>query len=168
MIPACLIWLVWQERNNHIFEDNERPFDLLKPLLFYSLFQCTSIWGFTQCISISSFLQSVSFSSWAFCIYFMSKVFIIVNTMFISFNKSLTMDACSSISTGSVYTSESNMFVQSKLPTTPFPIFKGKAFHLFKKIERVTDRIYKRSFQTLICMCEIKNMRLLAVFLQLY
>ena len=56
MIPTCLTWLVWQECNNRIFEDNERSFDLLKPLLFDSLFQWASISGFMQCISISSFL----------------------------------------------------------------------------------------------------------------
>ena len=24
MVPACLMWLIWQERNTHIFEDVER------------------------------------------------------------------------------------------------------------------------------------------------
>ena len=55
MIPGCLQWLVWQERNNHIFEDNERSLDLLKHLLFGTLFQWACIWGPTQCISISVF-----------------------------------------------------------------------------------------------------------------
>ena len=30
MVPACLMWLVWQEHNTHTFEDFERPLDLLK------------------------------------------------------------------------------------------------------------------------------------------
>ena len=65
MIPGCLQWLVWQERNNHIFEDNERSLDLLKHLLFGTLFQWACIWGPTQCISISAFynLLAASFSS---------------------------------------------------------------------------------------------------------
>ena len=47
--------------NKCIFEDNERFLDLLKHLLFGTLFQ----WGCTQCISISAVynLLAVSFSS---------------------------------------------------------------------------------------------------------
>ena len=85
MIPGWLLWLVWQEQNNHIFEDNERSLDLLKHLLFGTLFQWARIWGLTQCISIFAFynLLADSFSSWAFCIFVMSRVFIIMNAMFI-------------------------------------------------------------------------------------
>ena len=63
MVLACLMWLVWQECNTHIFEDNERPLDLLKSLLRGTLFQWARIWGCTNCISISKFLHSVHFSS---------------------------------------------------------------------------------------------------------
>ena len=59
---ACLKWLVWKECNTHIFEDKERPLDLLKSFLFGTLFQWASIWGFTNCSSISEFLQFVSLS----------------------------------------------------------------------------------------------------------
>ena len=55
MIPGCLLWLAWQERDNRIFEDNERSLDVLKHLLFGTLFQWVRIWGLTQCISISTF-----------------------------------------------------------------------------------------------------------------
>ena len=34
MVPACLMWLVWQERNTRTFEDKERILDHLKSLLF--------------------------------------------------------------------------------------------------------------------------------------
>ena len=40
------MWLVWTERNTCIFEDNERPLDLLKALLFDTLFQWACVWGF--------------------------------------------------------------------------------------------------------------------------
>ena len=63
MVWACLMWLVWWERNTCIFEDNERPIDLLKYLLFGTLFQWAHIWGFTNCIPISEFLHSIHFSS---------------------------------------------------------------------------------------------------------
>ena len=38
MILGCLFWLVWQEQNDCIFEDNERYLNLLKQLLFGTLF----------------------------------------------------------------------------------------------------------------------------------
>lgn len=63
MVLAELMWIIWQERNTRIFEDSERPLDLLKPLLFGSLFLWTLIWGCTSCISISDYLLSLSFSS---------------------------------------------------------------------------------------------------------
>ena len=44
MVPTCLMWLVWKERNTSIFEDKERPLDLLKAFLFGTLFQWTCIW----------------------------------------------------------------------------------------------------------------------------
>ena len=63
MIPACLMWLIWWERNNRTFEDIVRAIDLLKPILAGTLFQWGKIWGFTQCISISEFLLSIRISS---------------------------------------------------------------------------------------------------------
>ena len=38
MVLPCLMCLVWQEQNTHTFEDIERPLDLLKSLLFGTLF----------------------------------------------------------------------------------------------------------------------------------
>lgn len=60
-------------RNTLRFERNERPLDLLKFLLFGTLFQWACILGFTQCISISNFLESTCFSSWVICICFISE-----------------------------------------------------------------------------------------------
>ena len=62
MVPACLMWLVWTERNTRIFEDKERTLYLLKALLFGTLFQWACVWGFTNCISISDFLHSIRLS----------------------------------------------------------------------------------------------------------
>ena len=64
-MKLLLMWLVWQERNNCIFEDNEISSDILKHPLFGTLFQWARIWGLTQCISISAFynnMLAVSFS----------------------------------------------------------------------------------------------------------
>ena len=48
MVPACLMWLVWTERNTCTFEENERTLDLLKALLFSTLFKWARVWGFTN------------------------------------------------------------------------------------------------------------------------
>ena len=56
MVQGCLLWLIWQEHNTNIFEDTDRPVDLLKSMLVGTLFQRSGIWGVTQCISISDFL----------------------------------------------------------------------------------------------------------------
>ena len=57
MVPACLMWLIWRERNTRNFEDVERSVDLLKSLLIGTLFEWSHIWGFTQFVSIFYFLQ---------------------------------------------------------------------------------------------------------------
>ena len=81
MVLACLMWLIWQECNNHTFEDIVRSTDLLKPILVGTLFQWVRIWGFAQCYSIFDFLLSVQISFWVICIHFKNRVFTIVNTM---------------------------------------------------------------------------------------
>ena len=75
------MWLIWQECNNHTFEDIVRSTDLLKPILVGTLFQWVRIWGFAQCYSIFDFLLSVQISFWVICIHFKNRVFTIVNTM---------------------------------------------------------------------------------------
>jgi len=56
------MWLVWMECNKRIFEDKEGTLDLLKALLFNTLFQWARVWGFTNCISIFDFLDSIRLS----------------------------------------------------------------------------------------------------------
>ena len=48
MVPACLMWLVWTECNTCTFDENERTLDLLKALLFSTLFKWARVWGFTN------------------------------------------------------------------------------------------------------------------------
>ena len=65
VVPACLMWLIWKERNaGHLrtFEDIERPIVLLKSLLARTLFEWSCNWGFTHFISMSDFLIFVSSS----------------------------------------------------------------------------------------------------------
>ena len=70
VVPACLMWLVWQERNARIFEDKARTLEHLKCLLFRTLFLWARIWGCTNCTAVADFLVSISFSSWSSCICF--------------------------------------------------------------------------------------------------
>ena len=74
---------------SHTFKDKERFVDLLRSLLFGTLFQWACILDFTQCISISTFLQFAIFRSWFICFYLFSGLFIIVNTMILYINKIL-------------------------------------------------------------------------------
>ena len=63
LVPGCLIWIVWLERNRCSFEDNEKTLDELKVLCqrrFLEWFRC---WGFTDCSSLSEFLSSLSLVS---------------------------------------------------------------------------------------------------------
>ena len=62
MVPACLMWLVWKERNARTFEDIERPLDMLKNLLARTLFEWSRIWGLTQSNSLFDFLISIRLS----------------------------------------------------------------------------------------------------------
>jgi hypothetical protein len=38
MVPLCLIWCLWRERNDRSFEDQERTLEELKSFFFHSLF----------------------------------------------------------------------------------------------------------------------------------
>ena len=56
MVPVCLMWLEWKERNARTFEGIERPIELLKTSLAGTLFEWSHIWGLTHCISLFDFL----------------------------------------------------------------------------------------------------------------
>jgi len=86
MVPTCLMWKIWRERNTHTFEDIERPLDLLKSLLVGNLFEWSRIWVYTSCTSISDFLESVNIYIYIYfflicCNCFKYRVFIIMNMM---------------------------------------------------------------------------------------
>ena len=44
-IPHCLMWCIWQERNNRCFEDSERTIADLKLFFFKTLSDWMSIIG---------------------------------------------------------------------------------------------------------------------------
>ena len=56
-----ILSLVWQERYNHIFEDNERSLNLLNHLLFGTLFQWAHIWGLSFILLLDCSITVQSF-----------------------------------------------------------------------------------------------------------
>ena len=62
MVPGCLMWLIWKERNARTFELTERLVDCVKSLLLRTLFEWSQVWGFTHCHSLFDFLNFVSLS----------------------------------------------------------------------------------------------------------
>ena len=55
LVPECLMWIVWLERNRHSFKDNEKTLDELKVLCQRSLLEWSHCWGFTDCSGYQSF-----------------------------------------------------------------------------------------------------------------
>ena len=63
LVPGCLMWSVWLERNRRSFEDNEKTLDELKGLCQRSLLEWSRYWGFTDCSSLFEFMSSLSLVS---------------------------------------------------------------------------------------------------------
>jgi hypothetical protein len=65
MIPLCLMWCIWRERNARCFEDSMRSFEeILHYFLFtlYTLYTWTAGWLVPLVNSIPDFLSHLSFS----------------------------------------------------------------------------------------------------------
>jgi hypothetical protein len=66
LVPLCLMWSVWRERNARTFEDMSRSADQLLEIFVNFLYDWSRIWGFTTANTVSEFavsLHSVSISS---------------------------------------------------------------------------------------------------------
>ena len=44
IVPPCLMWCIWNERNNRCFEDSERAMPDMKLLFFRTLLEWFSVW----------------------------------------------------------------------------------------------------------------------------
>jgi hypothetical protein len=62
MVPSCLIWCLWRERNDRNFEDKERTFEEFRTLFFYSLYTWTAAFLAPLVITFLDFLVLFSFS----------------------------------------------------------------------------------------------------------
>ena len=59
MVPLCLMWTLWKERNSRIFEDKERLACQLLDCFSISLFHWSRAWGFASTSSIIDFISSL-------------------------------------------------------------------------------------------------------------
>ncbi len=63
LIPSCLRWTIWRERNNHSFENKETALDKLLETFCGMLFDWSWVWGFNSSPSIGEFLVSLAFDN---------------------------------------------------------------------------------------------------------
>uniref|UniRef100_A0A2N9I6K7 Symplekin n=1 Tax=Fagus sylvatica TaxID=28930 RepID=A0A2N9I6K7_FAGSY len=52
LIPSCLMWTIWWERNSRTFEDKETAMDKLLEIFIGVLFDWSRAWGFTSSPSV--------------------------------------------------------------------------------------------------------------------
>ncbi len=60
LVPSCVMWFLWRERNKRTFEDVELSVDKLIESCMYSLFEWFRAWGFTTSLSIGGFLEGLA------------------------------------------------------------------------------------------------------------
>jgi hypothetical protein len=56
MIPLCLMWCIWRERNARCFDDTSRSFEELLHYFMFTLYTWTAAWLAPDVISFSDFL----------------------------------------------------------------------------------------------------------------
>jgi hypothetical protein len=62
LVPHCLMWTIWRERNCRTFEDLDNPLEKIIELFTGSLFDWSRAWGFSLTQSLGTFLESLAFS----------------------------------------------------------------------------------------------------------
>ena len=60
LVPGCLMWNIWTERNRCSFEDTGKSLDQLFELCRRTLFDWSRCWGLLDCSTIMDFLLSLS------------------------------------------------------------------------------------------------------------
>jgi hypothetical protein len=63
LIPLCLMWIVWLERNRRSFEDTSSSDSQLRDSFAAMLFDWSRAWGFTSSPNIIDFISCLSYSS---------------------------------------------------------------------------------------------------------
>ena len=63
MVPLCLFWTIWRERNNRTFEDLERSLEDILSSFFHTLYLWTVAYLSPLSISYADFLVRFSLST---------------------------------------------------------------------------------------------------------
>ena len=63
MVPICLFWTIWREKNNRNFEDLERSLEDILSSFLHTLYLWTAAYLSLLLISYADFLARFSFSS---------------------------------------------------------------------------------------------------------
>ena len=63
MVPHCLLWCLWRERNGRCFEDKERSISDLKLFFFSTLMDWLVVLQNQSFLSFLDFLDSCNFFS---------------------------------------------------------------------------------------------------------
>ena len=66
IVPHCLLWCLWRERNSRCFEDKERSISDLKLFFFRTLMDWLAALQNQSILSFLDFLDSCNFCSWLF------------------------------------------------------------------------------------------------------
>uniref|UniRef100_A0A2N9GH27 Reverse transcriptase domain-containing protein n=1 Tax=Fagus sylvatica TaxID=28930 RepID=A0A2N9GH27_FAGSY len=59
LVPHCLMWSLWHERNSRIFEDKEQSLLHMQESFVGRLYDCSRAWGFTTASSLPEFAVSL-------------------------------------------------------------------------------------------------------------
>ena len=59
IVPVCLMWTIWKERNQHTFDDVSRLDSHILEGFILPLFDWSRAWGFSTSTSISEFISSL-------------------------------------------------------------------------------------------------------------
>jgi hypothetical protein len=62
LVPHCLMWTIWRERNGHTFEDVENHVGKIIELFMGSLYDWSCAWGISSSHSLGDFLESLTLS----------------------------------------------------------------------------------------------------------
>jgi hypothetical protein len=63
LVPHCIMWTIWWERNGRTFDDKEHPVGKIIERVMGSLYDWASAWGLCSPQSLGDFLESLSLSS---------------------------------------------------------------------------------------------------------
>ena len=59
LVPSCLMWTIWSERNQWAFEDEGKTVVQLLEFCQKTLFDWSRCWSFSDCSSLTDFISSI-------------------------------------------------------------------------------------------------------------